>query len=175
MKTIVWIILVLIGLKILWKLLISGADEEDDEEEEYVPPKRKGPKPISVFQDFPLGFTSLVAREVAVAGISKGSQRKAAKACIEGRDQKVELLKDPDNPHDPNAIRVVAHWRDKRGRWNSDQIGWVPRDLARQIAEEIPDVELSARIRVMFPPGRGRSPGMRIEIARRPKRRGKRK
>jgi hypothetical protein len=38
------------------------------------------------------------------------------------------LRRDPDNPHDPNAIEVLAGGR---------QIGWVPRELAAELAPEM--------------------------------------
>jgi HIRAN domain len=37
------------------------------------------------------------------------------------------LRRDPDNPHDPNAIQV--HPSD-----GGDQVGWVPRELAAELA-----------------------------------------
>jgi hypothetical protein len=42
----------------------------------------------------------------------------------------LELRRDPDNPHDPNAIRV--HPDD-----GGDQLGWVPRELAAELAPEL--------------------------------------
>ena len=42
----------------------------------------------------------------------------------------LELRRDPDNPHDPNAIRV--HPAD-----GGDQVGWVPRELAAELAPEL--------------------------------------
>jgi hypothetical protein len=40
------------------------------------------------------------------------------------------LRRDPDNPHDPNAIQV--HPGD-----GGDQVGWVPRELAAELAPEL--------------------------------------
>jgi hypothetical protein len=40
------------------------------------------------------------------------------------------LRRDPDNPHDPNAIQV--HPSD-----GGDQVGWVPRELAVELAPEL--------------------------------------
>jgi hypothetical protein len=42
----------------------------------------------------------------------------------------LELRRDPDNPHDPNAIQV--HPAD-----GGDQVGWVPRELAAELAPEL--------------------------------------
>ena len=39
----------------------------------------------------------------------------------------LELCRDPDNPHDPNAIAVHA----------GEQVGWVPRELAAELAPKL--------------------------------------
>ena len=39
----------------------------------------------------------------------------------------LELRRDPANEHDPNAIQVVA----------GEQVGWVPRELAAEIAPQL--------------------------------------
>jgi hypothetical protein len=43
---------------------------------------------------------------------------------------RLELRRDPDNPHDPNAIQV--HPSD-----GGAQVGWVPRELAAELAPEL--------------------------------------
>jgi hypothetical protein len=40
----------------------------------------------------------------------------------------LELRRDPDNEHDPNAIAVHA---------GGEQVGWVPRELAAELAPEL--------------------------------------
>ncbi len=42
----------------------------------------------------------------------------------------LELRRDPDNPHDPNAIQVHP-------AGGGDQVGWVPRELAAELAPEL--------------------------------------
>jgi len=46
--------------------------------------------------------------------------------------QPLELRRDPDNPHDQNAIAVHA-------ASGGEQVGWVPRELAAQLAPELDD------------------------------------
>jgi hypothetical protein len=41
---------------------------------------------------------------------------------------RLELRRDPDNEHDPNAIAVLA---------GDAQVGWVPRELAAELAPEL--------------------------------------
>jgi hypothetical protein len=43
---------------------------------------------------------------------------------------RLELRRDPDNPHDPNAIQVHP-------AAGGEQVGWVPRELAAELAPEL--------------------------------------
>jgi hypothetical protein len=42
----------------------------------------------------------------------------------------LELRRDPDNPHDPNAIAVHP-------AGGGEQVGWVPRELAAELAVQL--------------------------------------
>jgi hypothetical protein len=74
----------------------------------------------------------LAARGLRVAGVAGAGRHHAdalvSEALAPGRP--LRLLRDPDNPHDPNAIRVYP---DAGG----DQVGWVPRGLAEEVAPEL--------------------------------------
>jgi hypothetical protein len=73
----------------------------------------------------------LAARGLLVAGVA-GAGRHHADALASGGvapGRPLELRRDPDNPHDPNAIAV----HDAGGR----QVGWVPRELAAELAPEL--------------------------------------
>jgi hypothetical protein len=62
-------------------------------------------------------------RVAGVAGAGRHhADALAADAAEPGRS--LELRRDPDNPHDPNAIAVDA----------GEQVGWVPRELAAELA-----------------------------------------
>jgi HIRAN domain len=52
----------------------------------------------------------------------------ASDAAAPGRP--LELRRDPDNPHDPNAIAVHP-------AGGGEQVGWVPRELAAELAPEL--------------------------------------
>jgi HIRAN domain len=74
---------------------------------------------------------ALAARGLCVAGVAGAGQHHAEALEAEdvGPGRPLELRRDPGNPHDPNAIAVHA----ARG----DQVGWVPRDLAAELAPEL--------------------------------------
>jgi hypothetical protein len=71
----------------------------------------------------------LAARGLHVAGVAGARFQAAAlesDAAAPGRP--LELRRDPHNEHDPNAIALLA---------GGERIGWVPRELAAELAPEI--------------------------------------
>jgi hypothetical protein len=71
----------------------------------------------------------LTGRGLRVAGIAGARFQAAAletDAAAPGRP--LELRRDPDNEHDPNAVMVLA---------GGEQLGWVPRELAAEIAPQL--------------------------------------
>jgi hypothetical protein len=74
----------------------------------------------------------LGAMGLRVAGVAGAGAHHAdalgSDAVAPGRP--LELRRDPDNPHDPNAIQV--HPGD-----GGAQVGWVPRELAAELAPEL--------------------------------------
>jgi hypothetical protein len=74
----------------------------------------------------------LLARGLRVAAVAGAGAHHAealgSDAVAPGRP--LELRRDPANPHDPNAIQV--HPGD-----GGDQVGWVPRELAAELAPEL--------------------------------------
>jgi hypothetical protein len=73
----------------------------------------------------------LSARGLRVAGVAGAGRHHAeaieSDAAAPGRP--LTLRRDPDNPHDPNAIAVDAG--------DGQQVGWVPRELAAELAPEL--------------------------------------
>ena len=49
----------------------------------------------------------------------------------------LELRRDPDNPHDPNAIAVHPAGGGEQAGRGAAQVGWVPRELAAELAPEL--------------------------------------
>ena len=73
----------------------------------------------------------LAAVGVRVAGVAGAGRHHAeaiasSDAVAPGRP--LELRRDPDNEHDPNAIAIHA---------GGEQVGWVPRELAAELAPEL--------------------------------------
>jgi HIRAN domain len=71
----------------------------------------------------------LAARGLHVTGVAGARFQAVAlesEAAAPGRP--LELRRDPGNEHDPNAIAVLA---------GGGQVGWVPRELAAELAPEL--------------------------------------
>lgn len=71
--------------------------------------------------------------DIEVAGIPY--RKAAALAFARCQQQYLELEREPDNPHDPNAIKVIGVSKGLFG-WKRHFLGYVPRETAEQIAEE---------------------------------------
>lgn len=71
----------------------------------------------------------LRARGIRVATVAGAGVHHAEAVASEDVEpgRPLVLRRDPDNPHDPNAIAVHA-------AGGGDQVGWVPRELAAELA-----------------------------------------
>ena len=72
----------------------------------------------------------LAERRLRVAGVAGAGRHHAAALASDALapGSPLVLRRDADNPHDPNAIAVLA---------GGVQAGWVPRELAAELAPEI--------------------------------------
>jgi hypothetical protein len=119
---------------------------------------------IGVDQQPPRGLRRKVAEDVAVAGISQPDARLNALAFISGSDRTLELRRVPEHPVDPNALEVIARWRESEVE-RSGRLGYVPADVAALIAKEERGAPIGATIEVIFAPIPGKeSPGVRFDI-----------
>ena len=71
----------------------------------------------------------LAQQGLRVAGVAGAGQHhaEALEAADVAPGARLELRRDPDNEHDANAIQVRA----------GDQLGWVPRELAEELAPQL--------------------------------------
>jgi hypothetical protein len=69
---------------------------------------------------------------VGAAGAGQHHAEALGAAAIEPGDS-LELKRDPENEHDPNAIQVLAA---------GEQLGWVPRELAAELAPRLDEGEV---------------------------------
>jgi hypothetical protein len=74
----------------------------------------------------------LVERGLRVAGVAGAARHHgdALESQELGPGTPLEFRRDPENEHDPNAIAV-------HGPGGGEQVGWVPRELAEEIAPEL--------------------------------------
>jgi len=76
----------------------------------------------------------LAARGLRVAGVAGAGQHHADALALDAAEpgRPLELRRDPGNVHDANAIAV-------HGAGGGEQLGWVPRELAVELAPELDD------------------------------------
>ena len=74
----------------------------------------------------------LVARGLRVVGVAGAAGHHAAALASEAAEpgRRLELRRDLANPHDANAIAV-------HGDGGGEQLGWVPREVAAELAPEL--------------------------------------
>jgi hypothetical protein len=72
----------------------------------------------------------LTARGLLIAGVAGAARHHAEALERPELGAPLTLRRDPANEHDPNAIQVLA---------GDEQIGWVPRELAAELAPELDD------------------------------------
>lgn len=114
----------------------------------------------------------LAARGLRIAAVAGGRHHAAvlvSDAVTPGAP--LVLRRDRDNPHDPNAIAVLTE--------GGAQVGWVPRELATQLASELDARRpwTAVALREQRPSPRDRrtgltmllAPALRVELRPRPR------
>jgi hypothetical protein len=122
---------------------------------------------IQVEAGCPAGMSRRIARDVSVAGISRPEHREAASEFVIGSDQVLMLEREPSNSEDRNPIAVIGTWKDcATGAVRSQYLGYLPRDVASEIAVETRETDpLAASIWLMFKAVEGKqSPGLLFDI-----------
>ncbi len=83
--------------------------------------------------DQPVRWTDERIRVIPVAGVSFRPDALGDPAFAPGR--RLALVREPDNPHDPHALAI---WDEER----RVQVGYVPRDVAAELAGDEQAVSL---------------------------------
>lgn len=120
---------------------------------------------IEVRAGCPPGMGRKLARQVAVAGISR--RQAFADGFVRGFKQGLVLAREPGNVFDRSAIAVIGTWVDRTtGAQCREQLGYVPRDTAAEIASKTSAEEpIAAALQAVFIPVPGReTPGLRFDI-----------
>lgn len=128
--------------------------------------RRSGDEPhvYRINQKPPKGLPKKLLSYVEVAGITREGRPEAVQAILDSSERRIELEREPDNLHDPNAVAVVAHWT-RADKSDSQKIGYLPREAAAKLAEEFPDKEeIGATIEAVFAARGEKSPGIRIDV-----------
>ena len=114
-------------------------------------------------QSQPVGSKLLVG-DCEIAGTSHDPQRRAMKKFARGRYRKIELIHDPHNRFDRNAIIVIGVWKGWIFR-HRRQIGFVPAHIAKMLSSKRnQNLILTATLDILFLPRLGKSSGGRIQI-----------
>ncbi len=106
----------------------------------------------------------LLVRDVPVAGVTFNESLANTTAFISGRNRSLILERDPGDPHDPNAIRVIGRWIGATGSENEEQLGWVPRSIAARIAQQARGHPIYGALKTLFRPCEGKNPRIRFGI-----------
>ena len=112
---------------------------------------------VRVFNPDPDGCVR-VAKNLAVAGVS--FRPGEVTAFVFGNEQSLTLVAEPTNKYDPNAIMVMGSHQDNDGQWHEEHIGYVPKKLAATAKAD----ELIVKLKTMFVPYQGKSPGVRMDL-----------
>ena len=76
-----------------------------------------------------------------VSGVTFDDRQKLIKELYQkGRIRKAQLVKETDNPHDPNAVKVMI---------GDKTIGYVPKEASEDIGEAIPYI-MTTNVELMY-------------------------
>ena len=101
---------------------------------------------------------------VKVVGVTHEGRQEKLAAFIASPHRHVLIDREPDNPHDPNAVRVTGIWIDPEGKPDVGMLGYLARDDAQLLHERAGDAFLHGRVEVMFKPGGDYGPGLVVGV-----------
>ncbi len=120
---------------------------------------------IRINQKVPKGLPKKLYEYISVAGVAHSTRIESVKDfIINGNNRNIELIREPENLYDKNAVKVIGHWSDNVGNQKSTQIGYLPAETALKIAKDYKDVEIGVTIKALYMPVGPKSPGIKIGI-----------
>ena len=119
---------------------------------------------IRINQNPPTGLPKKLCEYISVSGITQSARIEFVKDFINGNNRNIELLREPENSYDKNAVKVIGHWVDSVGNQKSTQIGYLPAETALKISKDYKNVKIGATIKALYVPIGSKNPGIRIDI-----------
>lgn len=119
---------------------------------------------IRINQNPPMGLPKKLYEYIGVSGITQSGRIDFVKDFINGNNRNIELVREPENYYDKNAVKVIGHWVDGVNNQKSEQIGYLPAETALIISKDYKDVKIGATIKALYAPIGLKSPGIRIDI-----------
>jgi hypothetical protein len=144
-----------------FKFAIYDEESEASENEWFRLERWKAPNFVKMKTSWDGDKWAAFPPEVTVMGINKDPQRGIAFLTMSDRpDFRVFLMREPTNPVDPNAIKVMAS-ATVDGEQRIRQLGYIPKDLAELMKDE---KELDARPHCAYLPIPGRDLDFKIRV-----------
>ena len=119
---------------------------------------------IRINQNPPMGLPKKLYEYISVSGVTQSARIEFVKDFINGNNRNIELLREPENSYDKNAVKVIGHWVDSVGSQKSAQIGYLPAETALIISKDYKDLKIGATIKALYAPIGSKGPGIRIDI-----------
>jgi hypothetical protein len=122
-------------------------------------------KVIRINQKSPKGLPKKLYEYINVSGVTHNTRIDNVKDfIINGSKRNIMLIREPENLYDKNAVKVIGNWIDKTMNQKKEQLGYIPSEIAADLAKKYKDARISATIKALFIPVGQESPGIRIDI-----------
>lgn len=163
-------VLVVLGVVFLVWLASATRRHPALEEPGWGPPPRRladdGNYLVELRAAWPEGY-EVFESSVQVRGTSREPFRSRIESLAwhVGPDTTTHLLREPANPHDANAVQVVAAWTE-RGRRREECVGYLPAEIAARLAGDPGFDEIAVGLRTLYRPRPDMNAGARVDLGR---------
>jgi len=118
---------------------------------------------IRIKQNPPSGFGRKIFDNISVAGVSDSRYSESVDGLVCGQGRRLTLQREPENQYDKNAVAVIAAWTSE-GTERTGQIGYLPKEAAREIAEKYAELPIGASLHILYMRTSEKSAGLRINV-----------